>query len=91
MYIITILPSGYINSKAVFIPRLKLLGLLQLYSKNHKKRGIATKLCNELEGHFQTSKIKVHASKSALSFFMKRGYKIIKDQEVLRHGAILKN
>ena len=60
-------------------------------SKDHQKRGIATKLCNELEGHFQTSKIKVHASKSALSFFMKRGYKIIKDQEVLRHGAILKN
>ena len=53
--------------------------------------GIATKLCDALEKAVSTSLIETHASITAKPFFEKRGYKVIKQQQVLRQGVLLTN
>lgn len=58
--------------------------------KNYQKRGIATAICNKLEQNVRNIII-VHASITAKSFFEKRGYKVIKKQQVERQGIILDN
>lgn len=57
--------------------------------KNYQRQGIATALCNELEKGYDI--IKTHASVTAKPFFEKRGYAVIKPQEVERFGVKLKN
>ena len=57
--------------------------------KNFQGQGIATALCDELEKGFST--VKTYASVTALPFFTKRGYAVIKEQEVKRFGIKLKN
>lgn len=64
------------------------LDLLYVH-KDFQRRGIATALCDELEKGFTV--IKTYASVTAKPFFEKRGYKIIKEQEVERLGIKLKN
>lgn len=59
--------------------------------KDYQRRGIATAICNELEKVINRSKITTHASITARPFFEKRGYKVIKEQEVERRGIVLKN
>lgn len=59
--------------------------------KDYLKRGIATAICNELEGTVNTTQISTHASITAKPFFEKRGYKIIKEQHVERDGIVLIN
>lgn len=56
----------------------------------YQGRGIATKLCNRLEKLVQGN-ITTFASVTAKSFFMHRGYKVIKEQQVERQGVLLKN
>lgn len=58
---------------------------------NYQHQGIASALCDELEHSVNTSKITTHASITARGFFEKRGYKIIKEQQVLRHNILLTN
>ena len=59
--------------------------------KDYQGLGIATALCDRLEKQFEVEKITVHASITAKPFFEKRGYKVIKEQEVIRHNISLIN
>lgn len=70
------------------IDRSGCLDLLYVH-KDFQRRGIATALCNHLEKGFIT--VKTYASITAKPFFEKRGYLLIKCQEVEREGIKLKN
>lgn len=59
--------------------------------KNYQGKGIASAICENLENAFSVDKIKTHASITAKPFFEKRGFKVIKEQEVERKGVKLKN
>ncbi len=56
----------------------------------YQRKGIATAICNRLESAVQGS-IVTHASITARPFFEKRGYKVIKEQQVERQGIFLTN
>ena len=58
--------------------------------KNNQRKGIATAICNQLEAAVQEDII-THASITARSFFEKRGYKVIKEQQIKRQGVTLVN
>lgn len=57
---------------------------------NHQNQCVATAICDALE---QTApgNITTHASITARPFFEKRGYKVIKEQQVERQGIFLTN
>lgn len=57
---------------------------------NYQKKGIATCLCNQLEQAVQGD-ITTHASITAKPFFEKRGYKLVKEQQIERQGIFLTN
>lgn len=59
--------------------------------KDYQNQGIATAICNELEQAFEGNKVTTHASITAKPFFEKRGYKVVKKQEVERNGILLTN
>lgn len=59
--------------------------------KDYQSQGIATAICKELEDMAEADKITVHASITAKPFFMSRGYKIVKEQQVYRKGICLTN
>lgn len=56
----------------------------------YQGKGIGTAVCNRLEPAVQEN-IVTHASITAKPFFEKRGYKLIKKQQVARHGIFLAN
>lgn len=58
--------------------------------KDYQKRGIATDICSQLEQIIQGD-ILTHASITARPFFEKRGYQVIKEQQVERQGIFLTN
>ncbi len=57
---------------------------------DYQGKGVATAICNQLE---QTvlGNIITHASITAKPFFEKRGYKVVKKQQVERQGVYLVN
>lgn len=57
---------------------------------DHQGKGIATAICDQLEGAVQ-GKVTTHASITARPFFEKRGYRVVKEQQVERQGILLKN
>jgi len=57
---------------------------------DHQGEGIATAICNQLERAVQGD-IVTHASITAKPFFEKRGFKVIKKQQVERKGVLLTN
>lgn len=57
---------------------------------DYQGKGVGSAICNFLESSVQGN-IVTHASVTALPFFEKRGYKVIKEQHVERHGVLLKN
>lgn len=57
---------------------------------DYQGRGIATAICDCLEKTFQGDII-IHASITAKPFFEKRGYKMVKEQQVERQGVLLTN
>ncbi|MCI6639717.1 MAG: GNAT family N-acetyltransferase [Pygmaiobacter massiliensis] len=57
---------------------------------NHQGEGIATAICDQLE-HAIRGNITLQASITARPFFEKRGYQVIKEQQVERQGFFLKN
>ncbi len=57
---------------------------------NYQRKGIATAICNELEAVVQED-IVTQASLTAKAFFEKRGYVVMKAQEVVREGISLTN
>ena len=59
--------------------------------KCHQRKGIASAICDTLEKSVSGVKIETHASITARPFFEKRGYKVIKEQQVERQGIILTN
>lgn len=57
-------------------------------------RGIARELTAQMEKQARllgASQITVHASKTALGFFLRQGYQIVREQTVQRHGVLLTN
>lgn len=60
--------------------------------KDYQGQGIATAICNELEQVLRYRyKIITYASITARPFFEQRGYKVIKEQQVIRDGIALIN
>lgn len=57
---------------------------------DYQGEGIATAICNQLEQTVQGD-ITTHASITAKPFFEKRGYKVVKEQQVERQGIFLTN
>lgn len=58
--------------------------------KDYQGQGVATAICNQLEQKIQ-GKIITHASITARPFFEKRGYQLMKEQQVERQAVVLKN
>ena len=56
--------------------------------KDFQGRGIATAICDRLENEAEVECIRVHASITAKSFFERRGYRVVKRQEVERQGVL---
>ena len=57
-------------------------------------QGIATALCDALEAHCRelgVDAVTVHASKTALPFFLHRGYRVEREQQVPVRGQTLTN
>lgn len=56
----------------------------------HQRRGVATALCDRLE-QLADGPIVTHASITARPFFEKRGYRVVRRQQVERRGVLLTN
>ena len=59
--------------------------------KDHQGEGIASAICNELEYSVSGKKITTHSSITARAFFEHRGYRVIREQTVIRNGISLTN
>ena len=57
---------------------------------NYQGKGIATAICSRLEQAVQGD-VTTYASITAKPFFEKRGYKVVKEQQVERQGIFLTN
>lgn len=57
--------------------------------KNFQHRGVATAICDMLEAYYPILRLTTHASITARPFFEKRGYQVIKEQEVERKGDFI--
>ena len=55
---------------------------------DYQRKGIATAICKQLEQAVE-GKITTHASITAKPFFEKRGYRVVRKQEVERRGIFL--
>ena len=53
--------------------------------------GIASAVCDQLEKAVSADRITTHASITAKPFFEKRGYRMVKEQQVSRKGILLTN
>lgn len=58
---------------------------------DYQRQGIATELCDRLEAATTASTITTHASITARPFFERRGYVVLRSQQVTRHGVGLTN
>ena len=60
--------------------------------KDHQGKGIAASLCDELERPFSPGTVvTTHASITARPFFERRGYTVVREQQVIRKGVALTN
>lgn len=59
--------------------------------KDYQRQGVASAICDELEQAVNVNRITTQASVTAKSFFEQRGYKVIKEQQVIRDGIFLTN
>ena len=62
--------------------------------KEHQRQGVATALVQSLEGQAAAQgqvQITTHASVTARPFFEKRGYRVIREQQVERKDLLLTN
>ena len=48
--------------------------------KDFQRRGVATALCDRLEARAQGKAVTMHASITALRFFLRRGYRLLRPQ-----------
>lgn len=58
--------------------------------KDWQGRGVATLICDSLEKAVK-GRITTHASITAKDFFLKRGYRVLREQQVHRNGINLTN
>lgn len=70
-------PSGYLDRLFVH--------------KDFQRRGVATAICDALEGSSPAPEFTTHASITARPFFEKRGYAVVKQQQVELRGVWLAN
>lgn len=59
--------------------------------KNYQRQGIATAICDALEQMVNADTVITHASITAKPFFERRGYQVLREQQVERHGVVLTN
>lgn len=59
--------------------------------KDFQGMGIASRLCDQLEGESSSLRFFTHASITARPFFEKRGYRVERQQQVERKGVWLTN
>ena len=59
--------------------------------KDYQGIGVASAICNELEDSAKGKIITTHASITAKPFFQQRGYRVVKEQKVIRQGIALTN
>ncbi|MBM6949077.1 GNAT family N-acetyltransferase [Mordavella massiliensis] len=59
--------------------------------KYHQREGIASAICDKLEQQTGKQTITTHASITARPFFEHRGYRVIRQQKVVRCGIELTN
>ena len=59
--------------------------------KSHQGKGIATAICDALERTVVGKTLTTHASTTAKPFFLRRGYRVVREQTVLRRGIPLTN
>lgn len=59
--------------------------------KDYQRQGVASAICNELEAFAKGKILTTHASITAKPFFQRRGYRVIKAQEIIRNGVALTN
>lgn len=58
---------------------------------DYQRCGIATAICNKLEQAVDADRLTTHASITAKVFFENRGYRVIKEQQVIRNKISLTN
>ena len=73
-----------------WVPGCKGSGLLVGLPVKKGKQS-STALCEKLENAVATTEIVTHASITAKPFFEKRGYVMLKEQQVFRKGIALTN
>ena len=59
--------------------------------KDYQRRGVATAICDALEQNAKAAELTTHASITARPFFEKRGYTVVREQQVERRGELLTN
>lgn len=59
--------------------------------KDHQGKGIASAICSVLEENCRAEMITVNASITAKPFFERRGYRVVREQQIERNGVILTN
>lgn len=59
--------------------------------KDYQHMGIASAICDDLESMVDAGLITTHASITAKPFFLRRGYRVVKEQQVFRKGVPLTN
>lgn len=59
--------------------------------KDFQRRGIASALCGALEAAVGAERTVTHASITARSFFESRGYRLVRERRVVRHGVPMTN
>ena len=59
--------------------------------RDDQRKGIASAICDALECSVRGKRITTHASITAKPFFLQRGYRIVREQEVIRRGVALTN
>ena len=59
--------------------------------REHQREGIASAICDRLEQAVSGKKITTHSSVTARPFFEHRGYRVIREQTVMRNGIALTN
>lgn len=59
--------------------------------QDYQRQGIASAICDELEGAADAARFITHSSITAKPFFESRGYRVIAEQQVVRAGIPLTN
>ena len=59
--------------------------------REFQRRGVASALCDALEQASRARPLTTHASRTARPFFEKRGYRVLRPQQVERRGQQLEN